>query len=154
MAGRVAARLQELGINLPDAPKPVANYVPFVITGNLVFISGQVSAVGAEKFIGKVGSDVDIDHALKAARACALAILGQLNAALEGNLDRVTRCVKLGGFVNCSPDFDQQPAVINGASDLMVEVFGEIGSHARFAVGAPNLPFNYSVEIDAVFEIS
>jgi enamine deaminase RidA (YjgF/YER057c/UK114 family) len=154
MAGRIAARLQELGITLPDAPKPVANYVPFVITGNLVFISGQVSAIGGDKYLGKVGSEVDINHAISAARACALAILGQLNAALEGDLDRVTRCVKLGGFVNCSADFDQQPAVINGASDLMVDVFGEVGAHARFAVGAPNLPFNFSVEIDAVFEFS
>ena len=154
MAGRIAARLTELGITLPPAPKPAANYVPYVRTGNLVFISGQVSADGDEKFVGKVGADVDQAHAVKAARACALSIMAQLSAALDGDLDRVVRCVKLGGFVNCTPEFDQQPAVINGASDLMGDVFGDAGAHARFAVGAPNLPFNFSVEIDAVFEVA
>ncbi|MGZ0187437.1 MAG: RidA family protein [Alphaproteobacteria bacterium] len=153
MAGRIAARLQDLGITLPPAPKPAANYVPYVITGNLVFISGQVSAAGDEKYVGKVGTEVDVATAQKAARACGLSILAQLNAALDGDLDRAKRCVKLGGFVNCTPEFDQQPAIINGASDLMVEVFGDAGAHARFAVGAPNLPFNFAVEVDAVFEI-
>ncbi len=154
MAGRIAQRLQELGITLPPAPMPAANYVPYVVTGNLVFIAGQVSAAGDEKYVGKVGAEVDLETGKKAARACCLAILAQLNAAVDGDLDRVTRCVKLGGFVNCNGDFDQMPAVVNGASDLMVEVFGDAGAHARFAVGAPNLPFNFSVEIDAVFEIS
>jgi enamine deaminase RidA (YjgF/YER057c/UK114 family) len=153
MAGRIAARLQELGITLPPAPKPAANYVPYVITGNLVFISGQVSAAGDEKYVGKVGAEVDVATAQKAARACGLSILAQLNSAVDGDLDRAKRCVKLGGFVNCTPEFDQQPAIINGASDLMVEVFGDAGAHARFAVGAPNLPFNFAVEVDAVFEI-
>ena len=154
MAGRIAARLNELGITLPPAPKPAANYVPYVVTGNLVFIAGQVSAAGDEKYVGKVGQEVDIDGAVAAARACGLSILAQLNAALDGDLDRVVRCVKLGGFVNCTPEFDQMPAVINGASDLMGDIFGEAGAHARFAVGAPNLPFNFSVEIDAVFEVA
>lgn len=154
MAGRIAQRLQELGITLPPAPMPAANYVPYVVTGNLVFISGQVSAAGDEKYVGKVGAEVDLETGKKAARTCCLAILAQLNAAVGGDLDRVKRCVKLGGFVNCNGDFDQMPAVVNGASDLMVEVFGDAGAHARFAVGAPNLPFNFSVEIDAVFEIS
>ena len=154
MAGRIAARLEELGITLPPAPKPAANYVPYVVTGNLVFISGQVSIAGDEKYVGKVGSEVDQDTAVKAARACGLAILAQLSAALDGDLDRVSRCVKLGGFVNCTPEFDQQPAVINGVSNLIGDVFGEAGAHARFAVGAPNLPFNVSVEVDAVFEIA
>lgn len=154
MAGRTAARLKELGITLPPAPKPAANYVPYVVTGNLVFISGQVSADGDEKFVGRVGDAVDLETAVKAARACGLSILAQLSAALDGDLDRVVRCVKLGGFVNCTPAFDQMPAVVNGASDLMVEVFGEAGAHARFAVGAPNLPFNFSVEVDAVFEVA
>ena len=154
MAGRIAARLKELGIVLPPAPKPAANYVPYVITGNLVFISGQVSQAGDEKYVGKVGEAVDQETAKKAARACGLAILAQLQAALDGDLDRVVRCVKLGGFVNCTPAFDQMPAVINGASDLMAETLGEQGAHARFAVGAPNLPFNFSVEVDAVFEIA
>lgn len=154
MSGRISARLQELGVTLPPAPLPAANYVPYVVTGNLVFISGQVSADGDEKFVGRVGDVVDMAHAVKAARACGLSILAQLSAALEGDLDRVRRCVKLGGFVNCTPAFDQMPAVINGTSDLMVEVFGDAGAHARFAVGAPNLPFNFSVEVDAVFEIA
>ncbi len=154
MAGRIAARLAELAITLPAAPKPAANYVPYVITGNLVFIAGQVSQAGAEKYVGKVGQEVDIDTAKRAARACGLAILAQLAAALDGDLDRVTRCVKLGGFVNCGPEFDQMPAVVNGASDLMVEVFAAKGAHARFAVGAPNLPFNFAVEVDAIFEIA
>ncbi len=154
MSGKINERLKSLGVTLPPAPKPVANYVPYVVTGNLVFISGQVSAAGDEKYIGKVGVEVDVAVAQKAARACGLAILAQLNAALGGDLDRVKRCVKLGGFVNCSQDFDQMPAVINGASDLMAEVFGEAGAHARFAVGAPNLPFNFSVEVDAIFEIA
>jgi len=154
MAGRIAARLEELGITLPSAPKPAANYVPYVTTGNLVFIAGQVSQAGDEKYVGKVGQEVDVETAQKAARACGLAILAQLAAALDGDLDRVTRCVKLGGFVNCDGSFDQMPAVVNGASDLMVEVFGDKGAHARFAVGAPNLPFNFSVEVDAVFEVA
>lgn len=154
MAGRIAARLKELGVTLPPAPKPVANYVPYIVTGNLVFISGQVSQAGDEKYFGKVGQDLDIETAQRAARACGLAILAQLSAALDGDLDRVTRCVKLGGFVNCGLDFDHMPSVINGASDLMVEVFGDKGAHARFAVGAPNLPFNFAVEVDAVFEIA
>ena len=154
MSGKINERLKSLGVTLPPAQKPVANYVPYVVTGNLVFISGQVSAAGDEKYIGKVGVEVDVAVAQKAARACGLAILAQLNAALGGDLDRVKRCVKLGGFVNCSQDFDQMPAVINGASDLMAEVFGEAGAHARFAVGAPNLPFNFSVEVDAIFEIA
>ena len=154
MSGRIAARLQELGVTLPPAPMPAANYVPYVVTGNLVFISGQVSALGDEKFVGRVGDVVDMDTAKSAARACGLSILAQLSAALDGDLDRVVRCVKLGGFVNCTPEFDQMPAVINGASDLMGEVFGDAGAHARFAVGAPNLPFNFSVEVDAVFEIA
>jgi len=154
MAGQIAARLNELGIELPPAPKPAANYVPYVISGNQVFIAGQVSAAGDEKYVGKVGSEVDQATAVKAACACGLSILAQLAAALDGDLDRVVRCVKLGGFVNCTPEFDQMPAVVNGASDLMAEVFGEKGAHARFAVGAPNLPFNFSVEVDAIFEIA
>lgn len=154
MSGRIDARLKEIGVTLPPAPMPKANYVPYVVTGNLVFISGQVSDDGDRKYVGRVGDVVDIEHAKKAARACGLAILAQLSEATGGDLDRVKRCVKLGGFVNCAPEFDQMPAVINGTSDLMVEVFGDAGAHARFAVGAPNLPFNFSVEVDAVFEIA
>lgn len=154
MSGKIDARLEELGIILPKPSTPAANYVPFVISGNLVFISGQVP-VGSEGLMyqGKVGRDVTAEDAQLAARLCALNIIAQVKAACDGDLDRVVRCVKLGGFVNGAPDFDQHPAVINGASDLIGEVFGEKGKHARFAVGAGNLPFNVAVEIDAVFEI-
>ena len=147
------ARLKELGIDLPDAPKPVANYVPAVRSGNLIFVSGQVSAAGGEAVKGKLGEDISIEDGQKAARLCALAIMAQVDA-LAGSLDKVTRVVKLGGFVACAPEFDQHPAVINGASDLMVEVFGDAGKHARFAVGVPSLPLGFAVEIDAVVEVA
>lgn len=153
MAGKIEARLAELGITLPDAPAPAANYVPWTTTGNLVFISGQVSGAGDEKHVGRLGADLDVAAGQRAARICALAVLAQVKAACGGDLDRVKRCVKLGGFVNCTPEFDQMPAVMNGASDLMVEVLGDAGRHSRFAVGAPNLPFGFAVEVDAVFEI-
>lgn len=155
MAGKIDNRLSELGIDLPDPAAPAANYVPFVVTGSLVFISGQVPVDGSGlPYRGKVGDDVGQDDAVKAARLCGINILAALRQACDGDLDRVTRCVKLGGFVNGTPDFDQHPAVINGCSDLMVDVFGDAGKHARFALGASNLPFNVTVEIDAVFEIS
>lgn len=147
------ARLKELGIDLPDAPKPVANYVPAVRSGNLIFVSGQVSAAGGEAVKGKLGEDISIEDGQKAARLCALAIMAQVDA-LAGSLDKVTRVVKLGGFVACAPEFDQHPAVINGASDLMVDVFGDAGKHARFAVGVPSLPLGFAVEIDAVVEVA
>lgn len=154
MAGRIAARLAELGLELPPAPTPAANYVPFVITGNLVFIAGQVSGNPQGHHKGKLGSERSVEEGKEAAKACAMNILAQLSAALGGDLDRVKRAVKLGGFVNCDPGFDQMPAVVNGASDTLVAVFGDAGRHARFAVGAPNLPAGYSVEIDAIFEIA
>ncbi|MEQ8745719.1 RidA family protein [Pyruvatibacter sp.] len=155
MAGRIDARLKELAIELTDPATPAANYVPYVVTGNLVFISGQVpvDATGLP-FRGKVGDTISQEDAVKAARLCGLNILAALRQACDGNLDRVTRCVKLGGFVNGTPDFDQHPAVINGCSDLMVDVFGNAGKHARFALAASNLPFDVAVEIDAVFEIA
>lgn len=148
----IDARLKELGITLPKAPKPVANYVPAVRSGNLVFVSGQVSAAGGEAVKGKLGENVSLEDGQKAARLCALAIMAQVNA-IVGSLDKVKRIVKLGGFVACAPEFDQHPAVINGASDLMVEVFGDKGKHARFAVGVPSLPLGFAVEIDAVVEV-
>lgn len=154
MAGKIDARLAELGITLPDAPAPVANYVPYVVTGNLVFISGQVSLEGKTKHVGKVGGEKTVEDGQRAARACALNLIAHLKKACDGDLDRVRRCVKLGGFVNCTPDFAGHPPVINGASDLIVEVFGDAGRHARFAVGAPNLPADFTVEIDGVFEIA
>ena len=154
MPGRIAARLAELGLELPPAPMPAANYVPYVVTGNLVFIAGQVSGNAQGHHKGKLGAELTVEQGQAAAKACALNILAQLAAACGGDLDRVKRAVKLGGFVNCVPEFDQMPAVVNGASDLMVAVLGDAGRHARFAVGAPNLPMNYAVEIDAVFEIA
>jgi len=155
MSGQIDARLRAANIELPPAPAPAANYVPYVVSGNLAFIAGQVPFVGAERhFIGKVGAEYDLEQAQQAARIVGLNIIAQVKAACDGDLDRVRRCVKLGGFVNCTPDFVQHPQVINAASDLMVEVFGEAGQHARFAVGAPALPFDVAVEIDAVFELA
>lgn len=155
MASEIDRKLNELGIEIPEAAAPAANYVPYVQTGNLVFISGQVPFVKGElKYQGKVGSEFSTETGVECARVCALNIIAQVKAACDGDLDRVVRCVKLGGFVNCTDGFGEQPKVINGASDLMVEVFGDKGRHARFAVGTNALPMNVAVEIDAVFEIS
>jgi enamine deaminase RidA (YjgF/YER057c/UK114 family) len=154
MAGKIDARLAELGIELSAGTAPVANYVPYVVTGNLVFISGQASVSGDGKITGKVGADLSVEDGQAAARLCARNLLSHLKAACGGDLDRVVRCVKLGGFVNSPAEFGDHPNVINGASDLMVEVFGDAGRHARFAVGAPALPFDFAVEVDAVFEIA
>jgi len=154
MTSKVDARLTELGITLPDAPMPDANYVPFVRTGNLVFISGQVSQ-NADGFItGQVGRDLDVAEGQAAARTCALSLIAQLRAACDGDLDRVVRTVKLTGFVNAPPDFTKHPQVINGASDLFAEVFGDKGRHARAAVGTVSLPLGAAVEIEGVFEVS
>ena len=155
MAGKIDTRLDELGIALPEAAAPVANYVPYVVTGNLVFVSGQVTLLDGEiKFVGIVGKDFSVDDGYQAARLCGLNLLAQIKAACGGDLDRVKRVVKLGGFVRCRPEFFDQPKVVNGASDLMVEVFGDDGRHARFAVGAVSLPLGAAVEVDAVFEIA
>ncbi|WP_299363017.1 RidA family protein [uncultured Paracoccus sp.] len=148
----IDARLSELNITLPAAPAPAANYVPYVQSGNLLFVSGQISS-GADGLIcGRVGDDLDVADGAAAARSCGLALLAQAQAAL-GSLERVARVVKLTGFVNSAPGFTDQPEVINGCSDLMVEVFGAKGRHARVAVSAPALPRGVAVEIDAVFEI-
>ena len=155
MAAEIDARLDELGIELPEAPAAAATYVPYVISGDLVFVAGQVPSVGGElKYVGRVGADMSEEEAVKAARVCALNIVAQVKAACGGDLDRVVRCVKLGGFVNSAEDFTRQPWVINGASDLIAEIFGEKGKHARFAVGSNALPLGVSVEIDAVFQIA
>jgi len=155
MTGMVDRRLQKLGIELPEAAAPAANYVPWVITGNLVFVSGQITFWNGElKYLGKVGSDLSIEDGQAAARLCALNIIAQVKSACGGDLDKVVRCVKLGAFVNATPDFTDMPKVANGASDVLVEVFGDKGKHARFAVAAPSLPLGVSVEIDAVFEIA
>lgn len=144
--------LADKGITLPEAPMPAANYVPFVQTGNLVFISGQISADENGLITGKLGDGTSVEDGAQAARRCGLALIAQLKSAV-GDLDRVTRVVKLTGFVNSTPDFTDQPKVINGCSDLMVEVFGDAGRHARAAVSAPSLPFGVAVEIEAVFEV-
>jgi enamine deaminase RidA (YjgF/YER057c/UK114 family) len=148
----VETRLQELGIVLPEAAAPVASYVPVVIHGDLAFVSGQISFVDGELLKGRLGHDVSLEEGMKAARGCGLMILAQIKAAL-GSLDRVERVVKLGGFVNSTPDFTDQPKVINGASDLMLEIFGEAGKHARAAVGVPSLPLGVAVEVDAVVAV-
>ncbi|WP_112873458.1 RidA family protein [Paracoccus endophyticus] len=149
----IEARLSTLNITLPDAPAPAANYVPFVRTDNLLFVSGQISA-GPEGLIrGRLGDDLDVAAGAAAARACGLSLLAQARAAL-GSLDQVARVVKLTGFVNSTPDFTDQPEVINGCSDLMVEVFGDKGRHARAAVSAAALPRGVAVEVEAVFEIA
>ena len=154
MAGRIDARLTELGITLPEGSVPQANYVPYTISGNLVFISGQVPKLGDELITGKLGADVDIETGQRAARACALNLITHLRSACGGDLDRVTRCLKLGGFVQGTPDFTNAPTVVNGASDLMVDVFGDAGRHARFAVAVACLPLDSAVEVDGVFEIA
>jgi len=156
MAGRVDTRLTELGIELPTPATPAANYVPTVRTGNLVYVAGQVPVRNGEfLFRGKVGEgqDFSVEEGQEAARLVAVGILAQLKQACDGDLDRVRRVVKLNGFVNCAPGFELQPHVINGASNLMVEVFGESGRHARAAVGVAGLPFGVAVEIDGVFEV-
>jgi enamine deaminase RidA (YjgF/YER057c/UK114 family) len=150
---KIAARLAELGIELPQPMAPVANYVPFVRTGNQVHISGQVSTDASGGIKGTVGIDVNFDTAVQGARLCAINLFAQMNAACDGDLDRVARVVKLGGFVQAGPDFFDIPKVINGCSDLMVEVFGDAGRHARSAVGVYRLPLNFAVEIDAIIEV-
>jgi enamine deaminase RidA (YjgF/YER057c/UK114 family) len=152
MSGRIDARLKELGIVLPKAAAPAANYVPFVVTGNLVFVSGQLPFENGElKHKGIVGAGVSVEDAVKAARLCALNLIAQLQAAV-GDLDHVARVVKLTGFVASAAAFTEQPKVINGASDLMVELFGDLGKHARAAVGVASLPLGVAVEVDGVFE--
>jgi enamine deaminase RidA (YjgF/YER057c/UK114 family) len=150
----IEARLAELGISLPAAAAPAANYVPFVVAGPMVFISGQLPMEnGKIACIGKVGADVDWETAKAAARLCGINLIAQMKAA-TGDLAKVKRIVRLGGFVNCLDSFFDQPKVINGASDLMVDVFGDAGRHARTAVGTNVLPFNAAVEIDAIVELA
>jgi enamine deaminase RidA (YjgF/YER057c/UK114 family) len=155
MSGKIDARLKELGIELPQATVPVANYVPYTVSGNLVVVSGQVTLLGGKaEYVGKLGREISIEDGQKAARLCALNILTHLKTACGGDLDRVKRVLRLGGFVNSTPDFTQMPQVVNGASDLMVEVFGDAGRHARAAVGVASLPLGVSVEVEAMFEIA
>jgi enamine deaminase RidA (YjgF/YER057c/UK114 family) len=155
MGGAIDARLRDLGISLPSPPAPVASYVPFVVCGPLVFISGQVTlAADGLKYVGTVGADIPLEDGRAAARLCAINVLAQLKAAAGGDLDRVRRCVKVTVFVNAVPGFTQHPEVANGASDLFVEVFGDAGRHARAAVGAGSLPRNVATEVEAIFEIA
>ena len=149
----IKEKLKKLNIKLPDAPAPAANYIPYVRSGKFIFVSGQVPMINGEFITGKVGKNKDVDYAKNAARLCGLAIISQLNEATNSNLDKIKRIIKLGGFVNCIDEFTQQPEIVNGASDLMVEVFGEKGKHSRFAVGTNSLPRNVIVEIEAVAEI-
>jgi enamine deaminase RidA (YjgF/YER057c/UK114 family) len=152
--GRIAARLKELGIELPEPSVPRANYVPWVRTGNQVWIAGQVPFEGGElRYVGKLGKDFTVEEGQACARLVVLNVLAHLARACDGDLDRVVRVVKLNGFVNCVPEFGDQPKVMNGASDLLAEIFGEPGRHARAAVGVASLPFGVAVEIDGVFEV-
>ena len=153
MTGQVEQRLAALGITLPQAPAPVANYVPTVVSGNLLFISGQISKPGTGPVItGKLGAGLEIAKGREAARTCALNILAQAQGAL-GTLDRIVRVVKLTGFVNAAPSFTDHPQVVNGASDLLVEVLGDKGRHTRSAVGVSGLPLDAAVEVEAIIEI-
>jgi len=151
----IEERLADLGVSLPEAPAPAANYVPYVVTGLLVFVSGQLPMTNGEcANRGLLGRDVDLEDGVDAARTCAVNVLAQLKAACNGDLSKVVRCVRLGGFVAATPDFEQHPAVINGASDLIAEALGGVaGAHARAAVGVASLPFGVPVEVEAVFEI-
>jgi enamine deaminase RidA (YjgF/YER057c/UK114 family) len=146
-------RLADLGLELPAAPAPAANYVPFVVSGQMLYISGQISQDSSGLIKGRLGADMTTDEGAEAARRCALAIMAQARAACGGDLGRIARVVKLVGFVNSTPEFTDQPKVINGASDLMVAVFGEVGRHARSAVSAASLPLGVAVEIEAILEL-
>ena len=149
----IEIKLKSLGIILPDAPSPAANYVPFVTSGKQIYISGQVSSDTSGFICGKLGLNMTVEDGYEAARNCGLALLAQLKLACSGDLDRVNRVVKLVGFVNCTQDFTDQPKVINGASDLMAEVFEDNGKHARSAVGTVSLPLGVAVEVEGIFEL-
>lgn len=152
MANMIETKLAELGVTLPDAPAPAANYVPYVISGDLIFVSGQISKDAGGLITGKLGAGFTVEEGQAAAKVCAINLLAQVKQALEGDLDRVTRVVKLSGFVNSTADFTDHPKVINGASDFIGEVFGPAGAHARAAVGTSSLPLGVAVEIEGIFE--
>jgi enamine deaminase RidA (YjgF/YER057c/UK114 family) len=149
----VEAKLAELGVTLPDAPAPAANYVPYVVAGDMVYVSGQISADENGLITGTLGDDMDIEAGAAAAKRCAMSLLAQVKAACGGDLDRLVKVVKLGAFVNSTDSFTQQPVGVNGASDFLVEVLGDAGRHARSAVSSPSLPLGVAVEIDGVFQI-
>jgi len=154
MPHAIDQRLGELGLTLPAAPAPAAAYVPYVVVGGVVYVSGQISQGPGGLIKGKLGEDMSTEQGAEAAQACALALLAQLRSACGGDFGRLKRVVKLTGFVNCTPDFTEQPKVINGASELLVAVLGETGWHARSAVGVASLPLGVAVEIEAIFEIA
>jgi len=154
MSGIIDARLAELGITLPQAAAPAGSYVPYVVTGNLVVVSGQLPARDGVMLVkGRLGADVSVEQGYEGAKLCAINLIAQIKAAAGGDLDRVKRVLRLGGFVAATPEFTDHPKVINGASDLFVAVFGEAGRHARAAVGAPSLPLGVAVEVDAIVEL-
>jgi len=154
MTGKIETRLNELVIELPEAPAPAANYVPYVVLGDMVYISGQISKDANGLICGKLGDNTSVEDGAAAARVCGLNLIAQLRAACGGDLDQVVKIVKLGGFVNATADFTGHPMVINGASDLMAEVFGDMGAHARAAVGCASLPLGVAVEVEGIFQIS
>lgn len=150
----IQQKLSDIGLSLPQVAAPAANYVPYVVSGDHMYVAGQIPFLnGVEMHQGRLGDDLTVEQGQEAARACALNILAQIDQAVEGDWSRVERCVKLGGFVCCTPGFTDHPKVINGASDLIVSVMGDAGKHARFAVGAPSLPLGVAVEIDAIFAL-
>ena len=154
MSSTVQDRLRALNITLPEAPMPVANYVPFQIAGDLVFVSGQLPIRdGAVVAVGKVGEALSWEQGRDAARLCMINIIAQMNRACDGDLDRIAQCIRIGGFVNCIDGYADQPKVINGASDLVVEILGDAGRHARAAVGVNALPLNAAVEVEATFQL-
>ncbi|WP_422048183.1 RidA family protein [Shimia sp.] len=151
---KIEAKLSELGVTLPDVAAPAANYVPYVVVGDMVYVSGQISMNEDGLIVGKVGADLDTQAGADAAKTCAISLLAALKAACGGDIDRLVRVVKLVGFVNSTPDFTDQPKVINGASDFLVEALGDKGRHARSAVSAGALPLGVAVEIEAIFQIA
>jgi len=155
VSSAIERRLAAAGLELPQAAAPAANYVPYTLSGRLVLVAGQMPFEGGRvAVVGRLGDDVSLAEGQKAARLCALNLLAQAKAACGGDLDRLGRCLKLGGFVSCTPDFTEHPEVVNGASDLIVLAMGEAGRHARFAVGCPSLPRNAAVEVEAIFELA
>ena len=151
---RIDVRLRELAIELPEPSRPGANYVPFVRSGALVYLTGQLSQWNGERrFVGKLGRELGLAEGQQAARLCALNLVAQLKVALDGNLDRAVRCVRVAGFVNAVPEFLEHSQVVNGASDLFVDVFGEAGRHTRMAVGVSGLPYGVAVEVESIFEV-
>ena len=154
MSNHIEERLKDLNITLPNAPAPAANYIPYAKVGKMLYVSGQISQGPDGLVIGKLGSDFSLDDGYKAARLCGLALIAQVKSACGNDLSKLKSVVRLGGFVNCTGDFTEHPKIINGASDLMVEVFGKKGAHSRAAVGSASLPMGVAVEVDGVFELT